>query len=146
MVCYQENDNTERIVAETRVTPENQHQQVEQEVEDEDYDDLPELEWGSSDNNNINPAEEEDEQVDNDRVERMNYLREQQTEEFYRRFGEEGDFLQSSAFELPEFLRRPQRSEEEEETDVTRFRYINRRRELLSSVLYDNIANDFFLN
>lgn len=143
MVCYQEIDNMERIVAETRVTPENQQQQVEQQVEEEDYDDLPELEWGSSD---INPAEEEDEQVDNDRVERMNYLQEQQTEEFYRRFGEEGDFLPSSVFELPEFLRRPQRSEEEQE-DVTRFRYINnRRRELLSSVLYDNIANDFFLN
>ena len=146
MVCYQENDNMERIVAETRVILGNQDQQVEQ-VEEEDYDDLPELEWGSSDNNNnINPAEEEDEQVDNDRVERMNYLQEQQTEEFYRRFSEEGDFFSSTAFQLPEFFTRPQRSEEEEETDVTRFRYINRRRELLSSVLYDNIANDFFLN
>jgi hypothetical protein len=144
MVCYQENDNLERINPETtRITPEQ-----EQEVE-EDYADLPELEWGSSDtnnNNNVNPAEE-DEQVDNDRVERMNYLREQQTEEFYRRFGEESDFFSSTAFQLPEFITRRQAEQaEEEETDVTRFRYINRRRELLSSVLYDNIANEFFLN
>ena len=115
MVCYQEIDNMERIVAETTVTPENQQQQVEQQVEEEDYDDLFELEWGSSDNNNINPAEEEDEQVDNDRVELMNYLQEQQTEEFYRRFSEEGDFFSSTAFQLPEFFTRPQRSEEEQE-------------------------------
>jgi len=142
MVCYQENDNLERIVPETtRVTPEQ-----EQEVE-EDYADLPELEWGSSDNNNnINPAEEEDEQVDNDRVERMNYLREQQTEEFYRRFGEESDFFSSTAFQLPEYIPRPQEEQEEENLVTSRFRYINRRLELLSSVLYDNISNDFFPN
>lgn len=103
MVCYQENDNNERREI---IVP-----QQEEEKEEDDYDDLPELEWG--DNPYVNPAEEEEEQEENDRIERMNYLMEQQTEEFYRRFGEESDFFPD--FQLPAYISNSAQQRPEEE-------------------------------
>lgn len=151
MVCYQENDN---IISDRSITrlEEMFNTTTQQQGAEEDTDSMPGLEWGSD--YDVNPAEED---TNNDTTEdRWHYIAEEQNEEFYRRFGEEGyyDFFTVSSFELPDYIRRPTQAQseaveadiEQHEESTERVQYVNRRRPFLSNTLYENISNNLFLN
>lgn len=152
MVCYQENDN---VISNRNLTRLEEvlfanTQQQQQQREQDDTDSMPELEWGSD--YDVNPAE--DDTNDNRQEDRWFYLAEERNEEFYRRLEETAsDFFTVSSFQLPDYIRRPNHGQDEEEQEEViqehhedRVRYVNRRRPLLSNSLYENIANSLFLN
>lgn len=156
MVCYQENDNVIPNINLTRLEEAlfaTRQQNQQQREEEEDTDSMPDLEWGSD--HDVNPAEDDtNDQNDNRQEHTWHYVAEQQTEEFYRRL-EEGasDFFTVSSFQLPDYIRRPNHVQEEQEQEEViqehhedRVRYVNRRRPSLSNSLYEHIANNLFIN
>ena len=157
MVCYQENDNIisnrsltrlEEVLFPTR--QQNQQQNQQQRAEEDTTDSMPDLEWDYD----VNPAEDNtNEQNDNIQEHMWHYIAEEQNEEFYRRLEERPfDFFALSSFQLPNYISHPNHQEEVQEEEVIeehqeyRTRYVNRRRPLLSNALYENIANNLFLN